>query len=285
MLEILVILLLSHLSYTSSHCGSTSLSPYTMMSTKTGYTQLMKSMLTPEEVKVPNCTAMHLWTVVRHGTRYPSKQAIKLMHEDLSQMYVRIMKAVREDRSSLCDEDVKALNKWKVEVKEDQAKLLHPEGEREMVLLGERWLYRLGDLLVNYEEDLFRLRSTNTQRAQQSGQSFTTGLWTRLVSRTLKWEQVEQQHDPLIRFYKLCGKWKSEVKRNPDSLKERSLFEESKVMQDLMRSMTKFLGLSNTSPLTISDLDIMYVMCNFDLAWQPSRPVPGVTCSPDRACS
>jgi len=243
------------------------------MSTKTGYTQLVSMLSSPVEVKVSNCTAMHLWTVVRHGTRYPSKQAIKLMQEDLGHMHVRIMEAVKDGRSSLCNEDVEEMKKWKVEVREDQAKLLHPEGEREMVLLGERWLNRLGDLLVNYEEDLYRLRSTNTQRAQQSGQSFATGLWTRLVSRSLKWEQVDQEHDPLIRFYKLCGKWKSEVKRNPDSLKERNLFEKSQVMKDLMLNMTTFLGLS-TSPLTISDLDIMYVMCNFDLAWQPSKNSP-----------
>jgi len=243
------------------------------MSTKTGYTQVMRSMASPAEVKVPNsyCRPVHLWTVVRHGTRYPSKQAIKLMNEDLGQMKVKILEAVKEGSSFLCEEDVEELKNWKTDVTEEQAKMLHPEGEMEMVLLGERWLNRLGELLTSYEEDMFRLRSTNTQRSQQSGHSFTTGLWTRLVGRKVKWEQPELPHDSIIRFYKLCNKWKREVKKNPDSMIERRLFEESQMMKDLRLNMTSILGLSPTSPLTMSDLDMMYVMCNFDLAWQPSK--------------
>jgi len=230
-------------------------------------------MANPDDVRVPNnkCKAVHLWTVVRHGTRYPSKQAIKLMNEDLGQLKDVILHAVQEGRSSLCDEDVEELKKWKVDVTTDQAKMLHPEGEKEMVLLGERWLNRLDELLTSYNKDMFRLRSTNTQRSQQSGHSFTTGLWTRLVSRKVEWEQVEMPHDSVIRFYKLCNKWKSQVKKHPDSLKERRLFEESQEMDNLRLNITTFLGLNTTSPLTMSDLDMMYVMCNFDLAWQPSR--------------
>lgn len=244
-----------------------------MMSTKTGYIQLMRNMANPAEVSLPNCTAVHLWSVVRHGTRYPSKKAIKLMHGELNQLRVRILSAAEEGQSSLCEGDVKLLKMWKTEVTEEQAKLLHPEGEKEMVLLGERWLNRLPDLLNDYQEDMFRLRATNTQRSQESGHSFTTGLWTRLVGRKVKWEQVVVPHDPIIRFYKLCNKWKSGVKKNPDSLKERHMFEESKLMDEMRLNMTTFLGL-NSGSLTMSDLDIMYVMCNFDLAWQPSKLSP-----------
>ena len=243
------------------------------MSTKTGYIQVMRAMASPEEVKIPdsNCKPVHLWTVVRHGTRYPSKQAIKLMNEDLVKMKIKILESVKEGSSFLCEEDVEELNIWKPDVNEEQAKMLHPEGEEEMVMLGERWLMRLEELLQSYEEDMFKLRSTNTQRSQQSGHSFTTGLWTRLVGRKVKWEEPELPHDPIIRFYKLCDKWKREVKKNPDSMKERRLFEESQVMKDLRLNMTSILGLGTTSPLTMSDLDMMYVMCNFDLAWKPSK--------------
>ena len=190
----------------SLHCRSSSPLPYTMMSTKTGYIQLMKTLANPEEVRVPNCKAFHLWTVVRHGTRYPSKQAIKLMHGELEQLRVEILEAVDEGRSLLCNEDVEELKNWQLELNEDQAKLLHPEGDKEMVLLGERWLNRLPELLNTYQEEKFRLRSTNTQRSQLSGHSFTTGLWTRLVGRKVKWEQVVVPHEPIIRFYKLCNR-------------------------------------------------------------------------------
>jgi len=259
---------------TSEHCRSTSPSPYTMMSTKTGYTQLLDSLSIPSQVEVPSCTPAHLWTVVRHGTRYPSKKAIHLINEDLTQLRVKLLEAVAAGNSSLCDADVELIKKWKVEVEEKQAKLLHPEGEKEMVLLGERWVARLPELLINYEEDKFRLRSTKTQRSEQSGHSFTTGMWTRLVSQKVKWEHVTEQHDPLIRFYKVCDKWKSKVKKNPDSMKERHKFEQSQLMEEMRVNMTNFLGLDTNSPLTMSDLDMMYVMCNFDLAWHPDKPSP-----------
>jgi len=245
-----------------------------MMSTKTGYNQLMKSMANPSELIVPNCTAVHLWTVVRHGTRYPSRQAIKLMKGDLKQLRLRILASMEEGGSSLCEGDVEQLRNWTLQVEEEQAKLLHPEGETELVLLGERWLARLPVLLGSYQVERFRLRSTNTQRAQQSGHSFTTGLWTRLVGRKVRWEEVVLQHDPIIRFYKLCDRWKRMVKKNPDSMKERIMFEQSQVMEEMMLNMTSFLGLNISTSLTMSDLDIMYVMCNFDLAWQPSKHSP-----------
>jgi len=258
----------------SSHCRTSSTSPYSMMSTKTGYIQLMKSMANPSELIVPNCTASHLWTVVRHGTRYPSRQAIKLMHGDLKQLRLRILAAADEVGSSLCEGDLEQLRNWTLELEEEQAKLLHPEGETELVLLGERWLARLPVLLGSYQEDRFRLRSTNTQRSQQSGHSFTTGLWTRFVGRKVKWEEVVVQHDPIIRFYKVCDRWKRMVKKNPDSMKERIMFEQSQVMEEMMLNMTNFLGLNSSTSLTMSDLDIMYVMCNFDLAWQPAKHSP-----------
>jgi len=253
----------------SLHCRSSNPVPYNMMSTKTGYIQLMKTLANPEEVIVPNCKAVHLWSVVRHGTRYPSKQAIKLMHGKLKQMRIEILEAVDEGRSFLCNGDVEELKKWQLDVDEDQAKLLHPEGEKEMVLLGERWLNRLPELLNTYQEEEFRLRSTNTQRSQQSGHSFTTGLWTRLVGRKVMWEQVVVPHDPIIRFYKLCNLWKKEVKKNPESMKERHMFDESVLMNDMRKNVTMLLGLN--SILSMDDLDIMYVMCNFDLAWSPAK--------------
>merc|ERR1719317_798896 len=132
----------------------------TKMSTKTGYIQVIRAKASPEEVKIPdsNCKPVHLWTVVRHGTRYPSKQAIKLMNEDLVKMKSRILESVKEGSSFLCEEDVEELNIWKPDVNEEQAKMLHPEGEAEMVLLGERWLMRLEELLQSYEEDMFKIR-------------------------------------------------------------------------------------------------------------------------------
>ena len=113
------------------------------MSTKTGYTQIVKNLGKVEEISVSGCEARHLWTVVRHGTRYPSVKAIKLMTEELPELRERIVRA-----GKLCPQDLRLLQDWRVELEPSQEKVLHREGEREMVLLGSRWSQRLPALLA-----------------------------------------------------------------------------------------------------------------------------------------
>jgi len=257
----------------TTHCRSTLSDPYSKMSTKTGYSQFSQGNSYPEKIEAENCSFVHLWTVVRHGTRYPSKEAIRLMNEQLPVLKDRILRAAEDGLSLICPEDLALFRNWTIDVKEEQAKLLHPEGEQEMILLGERWLQRFPDLLAKYEKDLFRLRSTNTQRSQLSGRSFTTGLWTRPISQKVQWEQVLKPHDPILRFYKVCNKWKKDVKKNPDSLKERQLFEKSNLMSEVKLNISNFLGLKDPI-LSMADLDMMYVMCNFDSAWNPVKSSP-----------
>jgi len=155
----------------SFHCRSSSLMPYTMMSTKTGYIQLMKTLARPEEVSVPHCKAVHLWTVVRHGTRYPMKEFMNNFRQ-LKQLRVKILEAVDEGQSLLCNGDVKELKMWKFQFNVEQSRQLHPEGKKDMRSLGERWLVRLPELLKNYKEEKFTLRSTNKYRSQQAGQLY-----------------------------------------------------------------------------------------------------------------
>ena len=108
------------------------------MSTKTGYRQIANHLPKAEPLDLEECSAVHLWTVVRHGTRYPSKKAIKLMMEDLPELRDKIINA----ENNLCPEDLELLRNWSISVEKNVSKNLHAEGENEMILLGERWLQR-----------------------------------------------------------------------------------------------------------------------------------------------
>ena len=82
-----------------------------------------------------------------------------------------------------------------------------------MILLGERWLMRLPRLLgPDYQQEMFTFRATNTERAVRSGVGFATGLYTRPVANRVKFADPIDQHDPLLRFYKLCDNWKKNMK-------------------------------------------------------------------------
>ena len=61
-----------------------------------------------------------------------------------------------------------------------QAKNLHAEGERELLLMAERFAEKFPSLLKQrYDPKNYLFRATNTQRAKQSAFFFATGLFDR----------------------------------------------------------------------------------------------------------
>ena len=248
--------------------------PAGRMSTKTGYRQLgWTRQSRPSQLELPpTCRPAHLWSLVRHGTRYPSRPAIALLHSALPELQEQVIAAAQAGAGALEPGVVAGLAAWRPRVEEVQAKMLHPEGEEELLLLGERWLTRLPDLLSHYSPSRFLLRSTATQRSRQSGRSFTAGLWGRRQADRAEWQPEQSPHHPLIRSYKLCQKWIKQVKKNPEAVKEKNKFENSGVMREVMANITAVLGLE--SMLDIASLDLMYIACNFDLAWRPDQPSP-----------
>ena len=66
-------------------------------------------------------------------------------------------------------------------------------------------------------------------RANQSQLNFATGLFDRLTAQSeVEYEPAIDPDDPIIRFYKVCKKWKTEVKDNPVSKEQQRLLEQSK---------------------------------------------------------
>jgi len=275
-LKVLSLLLLFYISHSQNRQDADEtctpqtqldLSDRSWMSTKTGYRQLVSELHSSDSYQASECTTVHLWTIIRHGTRYPSQDAIKLMTEKLPKLRDEILKI---ENSPICSSLLDLLRDWNSNVELESSKNLHVVGDEEMILLGERWLNRYPDLLANYEEAKFRFRSTDTERSKRSGDGVVTGLWSRVQVPKIKWNIIKTGHDPLIRFYKICDAWIRDVKKNKNANKERDLFEQSSTMKDTIESVSKYVGLN----LTLSDVDMMYVTCNFDLAWSRNHESP-----------
>ena len=99
------------------------------------------------------------WHVSRHGTRYPSLPGLKLIKYRLPE----ISKFVGENPNELCPEDVLALQNWKPDLEEEDAKKLHPEGEMELINLAERIQKRFPKILDRkYDPYEFKFRATDT---------------------------------------------------------------------------------------------------------------------------
>lgn len=78
------------------------------------------------------------------------------------------------------------------------------------------------------------------------------------------------QRDPILRFYKLCPKWRKEVDKNPESQREIKLFSQTNIFKDLIKSVSNKLGFE----LTSGDVYLMYLTCGFETAWNKSKVSP-----------
>ena len=91
-------------------------------------------------------------------------------------------------------------------------------------------------------------------------------------SASSMFEPTVRPHDPILRFYKICSKWLSDVKKNKASLAEVNEFEESEAFLGMREAVTARLGLPER--VSIDDLEAVYVGCVFGQAWNPGMTSP-----------
>lgn len=73
--------------------------------------------------------------------------------------------------------------------------------------------------------------------------------------------------DPILRPYKGCSLWRKNVKKNPESLREKENFLQSHHVENMMnelREMTKI------DYLDFRDVELIYTMCGYETAWRHS---------------
>ena len=211
------------------------------------------------------CEPIKFWLVSRHGTRYPSKSGINAINTILPTI-------LKSDKSKLCAKDIEILQKWQPSnLKIEDAKNLHAEGEKELLLLAERFQEKFPKILSSdYHPEDFYFRATNTERAQKSQFYFATGLFGRKEAYHVNFTDPIEPFDPVIRFYKGCQKWQREVKHNISTYDNQKNFEESQFFSDNFNSLYNLLGVDNDLKL----LDAIYVGCTFGQAWNPKKFAP-----------
>lgn len=98
---------------------------------------------------------------------------------------MRELKAIRDDilavkETILCADHRQRFSEWNFNISAEEEKFLVPEGEDELIELGERMQNRFPSLLPKeYDPEMFYFKYTATQRTLKSAQSFATGLFGR----------------------------------------------------------------------------------------------------------
>lgn len=87
--------------------------------------------------------------IVRHGTRFPSRNLITEIHDKLPQIRDNVLKNYQSANSYLSKLQLDLLRNWKASMHEQDEKILAHEGEDEMINLAERMQLRLPEILPN----------------------------------------------------------------------------------------------------------------------------------------
>ncbi|XP_021914875.1 multiple inositol polyphosphate phosphatase 1-like isoform X2 [Zootermopsis nevadensis] len=254
----------------SEKCLSKSQKTHLYLATKSPYRYLINK--NDSSVHYPGCNVLRMWMIVRHGTRYPGSKIIRKMRERLPVLRDSVIQNHKLKRGRLCNEEIAALQTWSSHVEETDEKRLAHEGEDEMVELAERFQNRFPQILPDvYTNSTFKFQFTATQRTTESARHFTVGLFGRRVSRHV-WFPEAIYRDPVLRFYKLCQRWRVEVDKNPYSLLERTKFEEGPEMSAALKDVSFHLGFNET--MNIGDAILLYITCSFETAWDHRAQSP-----------
>ncbi|XP_050297794.1 multiple inositol polyphosphate phosphatase 1 [Anthonomus grandis grandis] len=244
------------------------------LGTRTPYRMVSNHSL--HKVNFEGCTPKKIWMVVRHGTRNPSDKRIEAMNIRLPEIKELILNSDSLPNEYIKHRDLDLFRKWKSTLDiRDENKLTH-EGEEEMLLLAERMQSRLPEIFDNvYSNTSYKFKYTYSQRTKKSAYYFAAGLFGKKTAKDV-WFPEPSKRDPILRFYKLCDKWKKDVKETVKESGEHRKFENTEHIQKVVDEVTERLGLENK--LSVDDISIMYQTCGFETAWNKKSKSPW--CSP-----
>ncbi|KAL1497696.1 hypothetical protein ABEB36_008614 [Hypothenemus hampei] len=223
-------------------------------------------------VNFEGCDPIKIWMIVRHGTRNPSISNIESINARLPKIRDLIINSDSLPNEFIKNRDLDLFKKWKSRLEVDDETKLTVEGEEEMLLLAERMQNRFPTVFDNiYSNTTYKIKYTFSQRTKKSAYYFAAGLFGKKTAKDV-WFPEPSKKDPILRFYKLCDKWKKEIKEPVKDSGEQNKFKESSYMIKVVTEVNKRTGAGNQ--LSVSDVLLMYITCGFETAWNKYSKSP-----------
>ncbi|XP_063817788.1 multiple inositol polyphosphate phosphatase 1 isoform X2 [Pseudophryne corroboree] len=240
--------------------------------TKTRYEEVNPFLLTNpllvtrKQDLLPNtCTPLQVVSVIRHGTRYPTKKQIM----KLKKMYSLIQKS--ESKSEL----VKELQSWDMWYEDWMDGQLVKKGEEDMKNLA----YRLASLFpALFTVDKFlkykmSFITSSKHRCVDSTKAFIRGLahsYFRLPQPTED-EKTDITcrepvvNDTLMRFFDHCERFVVQVEDNDTAMYELDKFKEGPEMRRVLQKISTLLDIP-VHELNADLIQVAFFTCSFELA-------------------
>jgi len=129
-------------------------------------------------------------------------------------------------------------------------------------------------LFRDYDKQQVIMRSTKTQRTEESAREFFQGAYPGFDFHL----PMPIENDTVLKFYSFCDNFVdlTEIPEGDDRLKEQKLFEKGDHVKGMIDRVNAKLGFVDTK-LNFSDIHIMWDTCRYELQ---ALKTPGVFCSP-----
>lgn len=221
------------------------------------------------ELTFPDCQAIKIWKIIRHGTRLPGKKVLTLM-KDLPDVRNEIVANCEANNCDLSKATISRLKNWKFKLTDKDAMRLAEEGEDELIGLAERYQSRFPKLMPEkFNNETFKFKFTDKQRTFESFKHFAIGLFGKKASKEV-WYPKPEKKDPILRFYKGCDKWKQHLDNESLAYKEFNEFKNRKIVKTMIEKLSQRLYI-DASWVTVQSI---YYMCAFEIAWKKKNISP-----------
>lgn len=247
-------------------CQATETKPYIFHATKTSYELINNEDSSP--VFVPGCQPIMFWMVARHGTRFPPTADVFRMKDRLPKLLKTIVENHKEERGSLCQQDVENLSEDGSVRFDNLEEMLTATGREELLLLARRFRGRFRDFFeAAYNSTDYQFRHLDNPSSLSSARSFSRGVF---VDDDVLLTKVPPT-DRLIQFYDNCPRW-DQQDYNEESSSEIRLFRESETYKNTLAQVTRRLGFQYN--MSADDMHLIYDTCRYQKAWNLEKISP-----------
>ncbi|KAJ8731641.1 hypothetical protein PYW07_004805 [Mythimna separata] len=217
----------------------------------------------------PNCEAVSIWTLNRHGNRNPGDSVTRGMKE-VSLLRDEIVQSWDMGTSKLCAQDIEDFRNFKWNDTMDVAtSYLTGTGYDELYGIGQRLREKYPHLLSG-PADKFYFRPTNEQRTITSCVAFIHGL-SDGTNLNVTMEQARQRDD-VLRPYENCDRYQHEVKDGYALAYQLETYFNSPKYVAIQNAVQNRLGIE--TQLNASMVFSLYEMCRFYRTWSPDYRSP-----------
>ncbi|KAG5831715.1 hypothetical protein ANANG_G00306690 [Anguilla anguilla] len=205
----------------------------------------------------PDCKAVHITAVLRHGTRYPSSKYVK----DMKNIYGLVLTKANGTESWLRD----LKTQWKMWYTEEMDGHIVDKGRDDHRHLAVRLATSFPTLISaeNLRNNRFQFFTSSKHRCVASIKAFEEGLAT--FWKTEESQFKHEENDELMRFFDQCRRYIHDVANNRTALAEVDLFRSRPEMRRVQEKVADRLQVPY-SDITTDLVEAAFLLCAYDFA-------------------